>query len=139
MNITLFFCLEQHKYTTAGTKFIISISTAALCYKTLIIWDIRDSCHAQEQERRNFWYDLPAGLQQKNRTDDVALARSVNAVMRDKVVMLRAWPDVCASHADSKIIGIFMIMSSAACAAYPVLIFTEVTLLSQSRPSSAFF
>jgi hypothetical protein len=59
--------------------------------------------------------------------------------MKDKVVMLRAWPDVCASHADSKIIGIFMIMSSAAGADYPVLIFTEVMPLSHSRPSSAFF
>jgi hypothetical protein len=84
-------------------------------------------------------YDLPAGLQQKKRTDDVAVARCVNAAMRDKVVMLRAWPDVCASHADNKTTGIFMIMFSAAGAAYPVLILTEMTLLSHSRPSSAFF
>jgi len=41
----------------------------------------------------------------------------VNAAMRDKVVRLRAWPDVWASHANSSSTGIFMVLSSAVGAA----------------------
>jgi hypothetical protein len=91
-------------------------------------WHIRDSCYlAQEHEIRNILYVLPAGLQQKKRTDDVALACSVNVAMRDKVVRLRVWPDkvlrlrvwpdVWASHTKSSSTRIFMVLSSAVGAA----------------------
>lgn len=72
------YCLPEH------SSFVL--------YKPCIGWGICDSCHAQEHEITNALYILPAGLQQKKRTDDVALACCVNVAMSVKVVTLRAWP-----------------------------------------------
>ena len=105
-------------FSVLQVRSLLSVWAQQLCaIKHSIGWDIRDSCHAQEHETRNALYILPAGLQQKKRTDDVALACSVNAAMSVKVVTLRAWPADWASHADSSTAGIFMVLSTAVGAA----------------------
>jgi hypothetical protein len=112
------------------------LSTATLCYKTLHQLDIRDSCYAQEHEIRNVLYILPAGLQQKKRTDDVALACSVNAAMSVRVVTLGAWPADWASHADSSTTSIFMVLSAAVGAAdiLPACLPVAVAVATDSLP-----